>query len=359
MLDPSLGCIIPYGFIDTRIGSIVHPDLKDIQEYTLKIVVGFIIAHEIGHIIGGHLSGQSNLEVTLLTDLPSKIFVPGIDWNCEYAADEFATKVVMLAFNNHIYGTIGQLSFFFHVLNTVEQISTEPVFWGHSHPSPLQRLEHIREFINSLPVSFLREISPAIDKGILLEATHDFDHLTKELAEWIIENPGHFVLRSNMIISDYEEYEPDLDLINKSAALNNIGDEFLKSGRLEQALSYYEQSMQTITGRTYGEGHRIIYGNLAIVHLRLNEPVKAVKWASEGIRTAISHRDRPGALQIAQRLADGIPPKFSVQITEDDLVPLNLLKYRKDPRLTAIIDQCLIKLKKAGSGSRFLSIFNK
>jgi hypothetical protein len=360
MLDPLIGSLIPYGISDLRMRSIVHPSLKYRQEVALYYLIAFILAHEIAHIMSGHLSNVTSRNVISLQSSVVNISALDLKWNTEFEADLLAVQTLLMLQESHKFEVLRQVAFFFNTLATIEMISTEPIFWGHSHPSPAERLAYVMKNLDHI----LTKSVLSSEAAKIREAIQSFAYLPEQLGEGILQDPRYYRKEAFLIIEDYEDYGGTLDQLHKSVALSNQGQELLKSGRLEDACTYFENALNTIKGCIYGEGFRIIYANLMEVNFRSRNLSKSIQWVVEGVNVAFEHGDRPMALYLVkgfQNLMEsdkqssihqksggwfGRKQKASAEspsykLDAQDLILLYSLRSKNDPRLTALVDSII------------------
>jgi len=103
----------------------------------------FILAHEYGHIVCGHLSGSPDQEQTVADEL--KIETWQISWAKEFQADQFACMMV-IRFNHHLEDMTATLSFagIRFLFAALEMLSIakgyQPLL---THPAPGQRMSRM------------------------------------------------------------------------------------------------------------------------------------------------------------------------------------------------------------------------
>jgi len=359
MLDPTIGSVIPYGIVDLSMGTLVHPSLRTRQETALWYIIAFIVAHEIAHIMAGHFSDTVSSRVTCLTDTAAKISTLNIDKKHEFEADLLAIRTLIMDEEENRNEIIRQVSFFFNTLSTIELISFDPIFWGHSHPSPDERMENVIENIEHLTISPLS----SAEGEIIHKAAQAFSYIPVQLGEGILRDPTYFRAEA-FKFEDYQDFGGTIERLKQSVMLSNQGQNLLIQGKLADARTCFETALHYIKDCLYGEGYRIIYANLAQVNLEMGCLTESVKWTVEGVRESFAHNDRPAALYLLQSFKDVFElykkPKgikrlarwlalrsntalkgADLELTADNIALLNSIKQKGDPRLSALVDSIL------------------
>lgn len=324
MIDPTLGMTIPYGVIPMQLGSRVDPDLAEHQRESLWIILSFIISHEVAHIMAGHVKGTVERNVVSMTGQSTRIPASDIDRGHEYQADLLALKTLFRMVGDSekdsIEKILSDVGFFFAILNTVDQISMKPVFWGHVHPTPRERISALLDSLGrleTLQTSGLSDVK-------LRHAAQSSFAISHQLASWILESPQDF-REQPLIIEDYQEGPDGNEDLLAGASLNNEADVLMTRGDAEGALRKYEEAYSLIRNCEWGDGHRIVLSNLIRARASLLHVGEALGTAQCAILSAFERNDRPTILYLARTL------KRTLSAAGVELDPLQLSRIADLP----------------------------
>ncbi len=328
VMDPTLGLAIPYGMFDTRLASIVPQGAEHVHRFYLGVLLSWVLSHEIAHIAAGDVDetkavvvmGMSKQHVTLTADIP----LP----EKELSADAQALRTLFEQYPDTLPPVFTAVTYFLGLLEIVERISTKPVFSGHSHPTPISRLNHLIESLGmALPCTPPSEIERLRAIGL------DFARFSAAIADWILDAPEDFK-PTVAIMDDFREDPAGADILERAAWSNNEANLKLADGDLSGALQLYMEAERQLRGADYGEGHRIVWTSLIQTTAALGRPSESLDWLREGIRVATQNYDKPVIIKLLRvcRSALGDSQRW---LSDDLIEELRKLLNPLDPDLEA------------------------
>jgi len=292
VMDPTLGLAIPYGFVGMQLNSMVPKGAERAHKFYLNVLLGWVLAHEVSHIAAGDIEDDQNVTVLGLTGQPIIINASCPRPDREYNADFAALRTLFIQYPETLPPVFTAISYFLGVLGIIERISTESVFSGPNHPSPVERLERmIRSLPEAAPQTSPSELQRVQDIGM------DFIRFSTGIAEWILDAPEDF-RKYPFVIEDYQENPEGNDLATLAAKANNAGDVKFATGDFASALQCYMEAEETCRGADYGEGHRIVWTNLIRTTCALGQLPASRRWLLEGLRVAKKNYDKPTILKL-------------------------------------------------------------
>jgi hypothetical protein len=283
-IDPTLGLAIPYGFVPLQLGSLVPAGYEAGQLFYFDILLGWVLAHEIAHIIAG--DAGSTEDTSPSGDAPQP------ELEREFSADSTALRLLFARHSDRLRPTFTAVSYFLGILSIVERISTTPVFSGPNHPTPVDRLTRL---IGCLPDVACANTPSELDA--LRSIGLDFLNMSNGIAEWILNSPEDFRM-SPFVIEDYQEEPADSNRLDEAARMNQLGDIEFTCSNLTEALSCYLAAEELIRGVDFGEAHRIVWMNLIRTCCAVGQPVEARRWLLEGLCAANQNQDKPTILKL-------------------------------------------------------------
>jgi hypothetical protein len=301
IIDPYVGFVIPYGLIPTEIASIIPNGREDAHRFYLHTLLGWILAHEIAHVMAGDVGDAEWVTVMGMTKsratLSANIFHP----ESELEADFSALCTMVSQSPEDAARTFTAVCYFLCVLDVMERLSSEPVFSGHSHPPPAVRLEHlVRAFPRAAP-----HLSN-IEAERIAAIGSDFLRFLAVIPEVMLENFLHCRAEHPLVSDGMEEYEDDDERIYVAAARSNEGHQKLADGDLERALELFREAEATIHDAPYGEGHGIIWTNLVHTAGTLGRLEESLTWLRAGVAAALQRRDKPVVLHLLRVYGDAL-----------------------------------------------------
>ena len=292
VMDPTLGLAIPYGFVDTRFASIVPQGAEEAHWFYLTTMLSWTIAHEVAHIAAGDVNEPKSVVVMAMSGKPITLTTKMPQPEKELNADIQALRTLVEQHPDAKRPMFSALTYFLGLLEIVERISTQPVFSGSSHPTPINRLDNL---INSLTMALPGTAPSEIER--LRSIGLDFRRFSAGIAKRILDAPEEFRIYP-FILEDYQEEPPGNDILDRAAEINNNGDLRLAKRDLQGALQLYMQAEKLLRGADYGEGHRIVWINLIRTTAALGRYSESLKWLEEGIRIAKQNYDKPVMIKL-------------------------------------------------------------
>ena len=148
IMDPTLGLIIPYGFVNTQLSSIVPKGYENAHEFYLQVMLSWIIAHELAHIAEGDINQAEDVFVLGMSGKPITLIASKPQPEKELNADLLALRTIFVQHSDMKPPVFTAITYFLGLLEIVDRLSTEPLFSAPSHPSPGKRLENLIESLS-------------------------------------------------------------------------------------------------------------------------------------------------------------------------------------------------------------------
>lgn len=343
MLDPTINRVHPYGIVPVNLAAEFPKDIASAHQFYLEVLVRWILSHEIAHILAGDLEAERDVLVMGMSGNEVTVRATPGRSDQELAADFEALCTVVSIYPGQLPRVFTAISYFIGIMHIVDTISVRPMFAGPAHPSPLERLDNL--------IDRLHEASPkSTDSEIKRTASigKDFARFSNEIATDILRVPQAYRLYAFMI-EDVQEDSGENGLLAVSARKNDEGDAMVAKGNLEGAIVLYLEAFEQIaTVRDWGEGHRIVLGNIIETYARLGLAKACCTWAQKGIDQTIRHNDKP-ALAYLARIYKGAFRYISeadifedhsalcatIRVVDETLVPNT---RRSSPRFSRIFD---------------------
>lgn len=291
-LDPTLGLVRPYGFINVDIGSIVPVGRDKAHEFYFLAMLTWILAHEVSHIATHDLGQRATTEVTGMTAPHVGVDTQRPKPGGELQADLTALRVLFESHPDSHFQALSAVSFLLGVMQAVDDLGLEATLSGPDHPSPAQRLEHL---IEALPSA-----CAGIDKDELLQLralAEDLGTFAPRIAKWLLEAPGEFRI-GPFRLEDYQDDVGDEEAATAAAEQNNAADVKAARGELDSALLLYTEAERTLRRANYGEGQRIVYGNLISTTFAMRRPAEGLDWLISGVDVGMARNDKPAILYL-------------------------------------------------------------
>jgi hypothetical protein len=291
-IDPTLGLARPYGFVNLDLGSIVPVGRDKAHEFYFLAMLTWILAHEVSHIATDDLAQQATTEVTGMTAPHVRVDTQRPKPGREFQADLTALRVLFESHPGLRSPALSAVSFLLGVMQAVDDLGLEPTLSGRDHPSPAHRLGFMLEELPSA--------CAGIDEDELLRLralAEDLGTFAPRIAEWLLEAPGEF-RSAPFVIEDYQDDAESEERAASAAEQNNAADAAAARGDLDSALALYTEAERTLRQASYGEGQRIVYGNLISTTFALQRAAEGLDWLVAGVDVGSAHNDKPAILYL-------------------------------------------------------------
>jgi Peptidase family M48 len=247
------------------------------KKLALEMIIAFIVCHELAHIMEGHLSrDRISRQLSMMSGRQTEVVVNDIDRENEHDADFVALSCVLQAYG-HIR-VLAEVALFFNLLAAVDKIGFRPIFWGHSHPSPVDRLQYLAN------ISCPDEL-----RGSWEDALNSYRQFGTTLPKTVIDRPDHFrqEARSHLPTPDTQADVDSYQRVLEAARLTNLARTLIGADSL-QAIGYLRTARELLRQSSYGAGARISCSSLADAYLDCGSIGAACKTLVEGIEEATS-----------------------------------------------------------------------
>jgi tetratricopeptide (TPR) repeat protein len=342
-VNPAVGSL-PYGMLQFK-----KPEAE--QLLTLNIIVSFILAHEVAHIMDGHMVKRELVELTSFSGKTRTIQINSISWENENIADRLALETVLRMYaelENGVWFVLRDVTFFLNILELIEEISIRPVFWGHHHPPSLERRNYLFNAIKNISIPHIQ----MGDVEALVKKARGCGEGLQRLADSIVKYPDQFRKQPDLsVFNDYVIVESDNRQITEASQVANIGYELLLDGNADDAYEYLKRAISLLEGCTYGEGYRILYSHLVQCSIARGSHDDAINWLEQGLEVVSQHNDKPAAMAIAMCFSEAIRESGSgMNIRQADR--LKRIAKASDKWLADMLISCSTELSQGANPSK-------